>query len=165
MFIKDEYEFDFIINDIANHPRFLDLKQELHHGISRYEHSLRVAKLTYHIAKMFHLDYERMTRAALLHDFFTENDVYGYTEKEIFKTHPKIALKNASMYFDLDERQKEMIETHMFPICDKIPRYKESYIMTLVDKAVAAHEMYRYKAALTMGIWMIFLFNMISIQK
>ena len=143
-FLKETYEFDAIINDITNHARFQELKMELHHGISRYEHSLRVAKMTYYMTKFLQLDYERATRAALLHDFFFNEDMEKYTTSEVFRYHQYEALKNAQECFDIDSKQANMIETHMFPVC---------------------HEMYRYKAALTMGIWIIFLFNIITIQK
>ena len=165
MGIKDTYEFDSIINDITNHDKFILLKKELHHGISRYEHSLRVAKVTYYLTKKFHLDYERATRAALLHDFYLDQETRGYSSKKTLKVHPEIALMNAKKYFDIDSKQANIIEVHMFPISSIFPKCKESWIVSFVDKMVATHEMYRYKATLTMGILVIFLFNVISIQK
>ena len=165
MSLKKTYEFDQIVNDIANHERFLELKHELHHGISRYEHSIRVAKMTYSFTKKMHLDYERATRAALLHDFYTDKDTAVYTSKETFKVHSKIAVMNAKKYFDLDKKQENMIEAHMFPATLKLPKYAESWVITGADKIVASHEMYRYKAQMVLGIWLIFLFNVIAIQK
>ena len=67
--------------------------------------------------------------------------------------------------FDIDEKQANMIEAHMFPICNVMPKYKESWIVTSADKIVASHEMYRYKAQMVLGIWLIFLFNVIAMQK
>lgn len=165
MSLQKTYEFDQIVNDITNHEHFLELKHELHHGISRYEHSLRVAKMTYVITKRLNLDYERATRAALLHDFFTGKDTISYNAKDTLKVHPSIALLNAKKYFDIDEKQSNMIEAHMFPICNVMPKYKESWIVTSADKIVASHEMYRYKAQMVLGIWLIFLFNVIAMQK
>ena len=98
MSVKKEKEFQLIINDILNNNNFSDLQYELHHGISRYHHCLRVAKGTYVITKKMHMDYERATRAALLHDFFTDEDTALYDVKEKFKIHPDIALKNASKF-------------------------------------------------------------------
>ncbi len=165
MSLKKTSEFLQIVDDIINNEKFLALKHELHHGISRYEHSMRVAKMTYMMTKKMHLDYERATRAALLHDFFIDKDTECYTTKETFKVHPKIALINAKKYFDIDKKQANMIEAHMFPVSNIIPKYKESWIVTLSDKIVASHEMYRYKAQMAIGIWLIFLFNVIAIQK
>ena len=165
MSLKKAYEFDQIVSDIANHEEFLALKHELHHGISRYEHSMRVAKMTYSVTKKAKLDYERATRAALLHDFYTDKDSEGYNSKDTFKVHPKIAAMNAKKYFDIDKKQENMIEAHMFPISAVNPKYKESWIVSVADKVVASHEMYRYKAQMVIGIWLIFLFNVIAIQK
>ncbi len=165
MSLKETYEFDSIICDITNNYKFLKLKHELHHGINRYDHSLRVAKMTYHISKKFHLDYERATRAALLHDFYLNQETKTMTSSKTLTTHPHIALENAKIYFDIDKKQENMIESHMFPLTKKVPKYKESWIVTLSDKAVAIHEMSRYKLSLMMGIYLIFIFNMITIQK
>ena len=165
MSLEKTCEFEKIVKDIVNHEEFIALKHELHHGISRFEHSMRVAKMTYQITKKAHLDYERATRAALLHDFYTDKDTEKYNAKDTFKVHPKIALLNAQKYFDLDKKQANMIEAHMFPVCSVMPKYKESWIVTLADKLVASHEMYRYKAQMVIGIWLIFLCNVIAMQK
>ncbi len=163
--IIETCEFDSIINDIKNHPEFLKLKDEFHHGISRYEHSLRVSKMVYQMTKKLNLDYERATRAALLHDFFFNEDVKEYNAKKTLQIHPLYACQNAMLYFDIDDMQQNMIRSHMFPVFLERPKYKESIVLTIADKIVATHEMYRYKLAATLGIWMIFIFNVISIQK
>lgn len=165
MSLKETYEFDSIVNDITNHDKFLKLKKELHHGISRYDHSLRVARATYHLSKKLHLDYERATRAALLHDFYLNHETDDISSSKTLMVHPNIALINSKEHFDLDKKQENIIESHMFPLSTKVPKYKESWIVTLSDKAVAIHEMSRYKLSLMMGIYVIFLFNVITIQK
>lgn len=165
MGIKKEKEFQLIINDILNNNKFNDLQSELHHGISRYQHCLRVAKGTYVITKKLNMDYERATRAALLHDFYQDADTTKYTTKETFKIHPDIALVNAQKYFDLDYKQENIIASHMFPVCKTLPKCKEAWITSMVDKGVAIYEMYRFKASLVMGIWILFIFNIISIQR
>ena len=165
MSVKKEKEFQLIINDILNNNNFSDLQYELHHGISRYHHCLRVAKGTYLITKKLNMDYERATRAALLHDFFKDVDTVNYSAKETFKIHPDIALENAKKYFDLDYKQENIIASHMFPVCKTLPKFKEAWITSFVDKGVALYEMYRFKASLVMGVWILFIFNIISIQR
>ena len=165
MSLKKTYEFNQIVEDILKHEEFLKLQHELHHGISRFEHSVRVAKMAYRMSKKLGMDYERVTRAALLHDFYTDEDTLKYNAKQTLKTHPSIALDNAKKYFDLDKMQENIIEAHMFPLTKKIPAYKESWLVSGADKVVATHEMYRYKAQMALGIWLIFIFNMIAIQK
>lgn len=162
---KNSYEFDSIVCDITNHPKFILLKQELHHGISRYDHSLRVAKMTYLFAKKFHFDYERATRAALLHDFYLNEETDCFSSKKTLVLHPFIALHNSKQSFDIDKKQENMIVSHMFPLSKKFPKYKESWMISFADKCVAIHEMTRYKVSLMMGIYLIFLFNMITLQK
>lgn len=165
MSLKNKNEFNNIIEDILKKEEFSQLKNELHHGVSRYNHCLRVAKGTYVVSKKFHLDYERATRGALLHDFFTDEDTKNYSAKETFKIHPNIALENAKNYFDIDYKQENIIASHMFPVCKVRPKYIESWITSCVDKGVAIYEMYRFKASLVMGAWILFIFNVISIQK
>ncbi len=165
MSLKKTYEFTKIVEDILTHEEFLKLQHELHHGISRFEHSVRVARMAYRMSRKLGMDYERVTRAALLHDFYTDEDTKVYNSKETLKTHPSIALDNAKKYFDLDKMQENIIESHMFPITKKLPAYKESWLVSSADKIVATHEMYRYKAQMALGIWVIFLLNMLAIQK
>mgnify|MGYP004652486735 FL=1 len=165
MKIIETCEFDSIINDIKNHPEFLKLKDEFHHGISRYEHSLRVSKMVYKMTKTLNLNYEGATRAALLHDFFFNADVKEYNAQKTLQIHPLYACLNASLYFKLDKMQENMIKSHMFPVFLEMPKYKESLVLTIADKIVATHEMYRYKLAATLGIYMLFLFNVIMVQK
>lgn len=162
--MKNE-EFDNIVCDIINNPEFQLLDRELHHGISRYEHSMRVAKSTYKISKKLHWDYKKVTRAALLHDFFVNSQLENCNVAETWCKHPLVALENATRLFELDSRQQNVIASHMFPSCKVMPKYKESWLVSFVDKAVSFYEMYRFKASLVLGIWAIFLFNMITLQK
>ena len=54
--------------------KFNELKNESHHGITRYMHVMRVSKYTYRLSKVLHFDYKSANHAALLHDYFTEED-------------------------------------------------------------------------------------------
>lgn len=49
-------------------------------------------------------------------------------------THPRTALDNANERFILNEIEKDIIEKHMWPLTPGLPKYKESYIIVLVDK-------------------------------
>lgn len=48
--------------------------------------------------------------------------------------HPRTALDNASKIFDLNEKEQDIILKHMWPLTVVLPKYKESYIITLTDK-------------------------------
>ena len=134
--MKDEF------NDIIKPyliDEFNELKNINHHGITRYNHSLRVAYYTYLVTKALHINYEEATIAALLHDFFTDE---VDDEMSLFKLrrHPKYALNNASKYFYLTDLQKDIISTHMFPVTFTPPKYLESWIVDIIDDISAIYE-------------------------
>ncbi len=139
MFKYSSKEFKSIISTYIMHPVFQEMKDFSHHGHTRYDHSLRVAYHTYKVTKALHLNYKEATVAALLHDFFTDEVI---AEKSInrMRHHPKVAAKNASKYFSINEKQKNMIETHMFPVTLSPPAYLEGWLLDLIDDVVAIYE-------------------------
>lgn len=158
-------EFDLIVEDIINNHNFKELDNETHHGISRYGHSYRVAEGVYKITKKLHFNYQEATRAALLHDFYFNYQLEENGDVKNLVEHPKMALLNASKYYELSDLQKNMISSHMFPLSKELPKYKESICMTIVDKVVAIYEQQRYKVGMKLGVYLLFLFNMITLQK
>jgi len=163
---KQEVEsFEEIIADIIEFDKFKSLDNELHHGISRYEHSMRVAKWTYTISKTIRFNVKDTTRAALLHDFYLDKEFPGIASPIVLKDHPYQALENAKKYFDINYKQENMIVSHMFPVGTEKPQYKESWLLTAVDKSVSAYEMCRFKVSLVLGTWSLFFFNFITNQK
>lgn len=137
-----DLEYFMIIKDIRNHKEFIKTKDILHHGLTRYDHNMRVSYYSYKLTKMLGLDYVASARAGLLHDFFMEE---GSSLKKVDKTrlminHPKRALENASKYFKLCDKECDIILTHMFPVSPAIPKYMESWIVDIVDDVVAICE-------------------------
>lgn len=139
MNIYQNNEFNKIIREVNNNEEFQKLKKIKHHGITRYEHSLRVAYYTYKTTKLLHLDYKESTVAALLHDFFQE-EVSDKNFVSRLRKHPSIAVKNATKNFNLNDKQIDIIKTHMFPITFTPPKYMESWIVDLVDDLSAIYE-------------------------
>ncbi len=163
---KLEEEFETIIKDINENKIFRFLDSEVHHGVSRYSHSYRVAKGVYTLSKLLRFkSYKEATRAALLHDFYFNYQLEEKNNRIKFNEHPSFACLNANKYYELNDMQKNMIESHMFPCGNKIPKYKESICLTLVDKLVALYEMPRYKISLKLGIYLLFVINMLTLQK
>lgn len=159
-------EFEIIVEDILNNDKFKSLSRELHHGISRYEHSLRVAKYSYNVATILHMkDYKEITRAALLHDFYDDVDLGNDTSFQRLYTHPHMAMVNAKKYFELNETQENIIESHMFPMSKTLPKSKEAILVSLMDKSAATYEMAHFKLALKLSMLLIFLYNVITIEK
>ena len=142
--IKENYDiknenFYYIIDDILKNPEFQKLKNIKHHGITRYNHLLRVSYYTYLISKKMNLKYVEATRGALLHDFFFYETIEDNTHQAL-KKHPDYALKNASKHFELTELEKDIIKNHMFPVTRSIPHYKESYLVDIIDDVCSCYE-------------------------
>ncbi len=162
MTINKEVEFNNIISDILKNKEFIDLKYEIHHGISRLDHSLNVARMTYRICKRLHVkNYEEITRAALLHDFFRTNEV----PDKSFLLHPLKAVENSKKNFEITNIQENIIASHMFPVTKVLPKYAGSWIVSGADKAVAIYECTKYKVPLTIGATFLFCLNICFIQR
>jgi len=157
-------DFEAISSEIITHQEYLKLTNEIHHGITRYEHSLRVAKSTYRIAKALKLDYVSATRAALLHDFFVNDDVAEYKVLGKGINHPKQAVVNAKAHFGINAKEENAIITHMFPLTLKMPSTKEGIIVNLADTGVGIYECSKYKLSMTASIWMLFIINIITFK-
>lgn len=163
---KEKEEFELIIADIKKNENFKDIDREVHHGVSRYKHSYRVAKGVYKLSKSLNFKtYREATRAALLHDFYFNYQLEEMKEAKKFYEHAYFAKENASIFFDLNDMQKNMIESHMFPCGKTLPKYKESVCLTIVDKLVSLYELPRYKMSLKISLYLLFIINMINLQK
>jgi len=158
---KENITFDEIAKDIINTKKFNELKLENHHGLTRYIHVMRVSKFTYKISKFLKLDYVSATRAALLHDYYTSEDLKDISEPKKLKEHPYVACINALSDFNLNEKESNAIKSHMFPLGKEIPKYKESWILTGVDKGVATYEMTKFKLTTALTVYTLFITNMI----
>ncbi len=142
IFIEDN-EYNYITNDILSSEEFLKTKNIIHHSMNRFDHSVRVSYYSYKIAKFLKLDYVSTARAGLLHDFFLVNNKNITLRERAFTllNHPKYSLNYSLKYFDLNEKEKDIIVTHMFPVCPtRLPKYLESWIVDLVDDVISVGE-------------------------
>lgn len=138
-------DFELIAKDIINKDKYQSLKNEDHHGLTRYEHSLRVAKNTYRISKALKMDYVSATRGALLHDYFNDEDYRNTKGIKKGSMHPVIALNNARREYELNDKEENIIVSHMYPLGKNKPNCKESWLVSGVDKSVALYECTRFK--------------------
>ena len=156
-----------IVNNILDNDEFLKIKSIEHHGISRYDHSLKVSYYSYKIAKILHLDYEQTARGGLLHDFFLSPE--DRTQKDRLKsvfTHPKQAVLMAKSEFELTKKEEDMIRSHMFPINLSVPKYAESWIVSMVDKCVATNEFaikFRFRLKYAYNLFLLFAISIMKI--
>lgn len=137
-----DFEYISIVNDILEHSEFNKIKNITHHGLNRFDHCMRVSYYSYKITKFLKLGYKDVARAGLLHDFFlVDNEGVDATKRlDVLINHPKYALINANKHFELSDKEKDIIRTHMFPVALKIPKYVESWIVDIVDNLVAIYE-------------------------
>ena len=143
----DDIEFEKIIEDIINNQTVQKMKDfNQHYDTSCLEHCKNVAYISYKICKKLKLDYKSTARAAMLHDLF----LYDWRKREDGRkglhafTHPYTAAENAKKLFDLSEKEEDIIIKHMWPLTIKLPKYPESYVVTLADKYSAICESCRY---------------------
>ena len=141
--IYNDKQFINIISDIIKSPKVQEMKNyRQHYGTSCFDHCLMTSYCCYKFCKRHHLDYISCSRAAMVHDLF----LYDWRKKQNGRkgshafTHPKTAYKNASSLFDLNQIEKDVILKHMWPITPALPRFKESFVLTAVDKRCAINE-------------------------
>jgi len=137
-------EFALLARDIVTHEEYKKMKDIRHHHESVYKHSLVTAYVSYKVAKKLNWDYVSITRGCLLHDFYLYKFERGRGIKVLSKpfvhmrNHPLIALENALKHFTLNSKEKNIIKSHMFPV--GLPKSKEAWIVTIVDKFSATIE-------------------------
>ena len=156
-------EFYKLSKDVLINKDFNKLKNIGHHGITRYDHSLRVAYYTYIITKKLHLNYKQATRGALLHDFFID-EVSNMDEVSKLRKHPSYALLNAKKYYDLNPMEEDIIKTHMFPVTFTPPKYIESWIVDIIDDVASIYERsysIKNELATSLGVLAVMIMNYI----
>lgn len=145
-------EFYSYIKDIIQNKNVQEMSNFTHHyGTTCLQHSLNVSYYNYLLSKFFKLDRRALSRAGLLHD------MYLYSRKSYIRKkgerlhgyrHPLVAYKNASKNFKLNSLESDIILKHMWPLTLKLPKYKETYVITLVDKLCCIAEIGCYIGAL-----------------
>ncbi len=134
-------EFRSYIDDIWNKDNVKRLdRYEQHHNTSRLQHCLNVSYYSFKIAKKIGADPCLAARAGLLHDLYW----YDWHTKRVPQMHAvfhaRLAEKNAARLVDISDREADAILKHMWPLYPGMPKYKESYAVTLADKYAAALE-------------------------
>lgn len=147
--INQYVEFNSIVKDLMSNETVQKMKDfNQHYNTSTYEHCFNVSYISYKICKKLGLDYISAARAGMLHDLFLydwRNSSKNLEGLHAF-IHPKIALKNASKLFTLNELEKDIIVKHMWPVTLCIPKYAETFVITFVDKYSALQESFSFYA-------------------
>ena len=135
--------------DILRSSRFRSTRKNIQHGtVSVYEHSISVAGCSLKImdglkSLGIRVRERELVRGALLHDYFlydwhthardTGNRFHGLT-------HPRTARDNAVRWFQIPEKEQNLILRHMWPLTPVPPRYKEGFALLYADKVCTAAE-------------------------
>ena len=139
----------YYAGDVIASDRLKQESQYRQHGcVTCYEHSVAVTYMSVRLAKALRLkkmDMESMIKGALLHDYF----LYDWREGEVSRRdhgfdHARRALENARRDFSLTDVACDVIEKHMFPLNIRLPKYKESYLVSVADKICATKEVCRF---------------------
>lgn len=141
--IKQDTEFLEIIEDLITNETVQQMKNyRQHYETSCFDHCYLAAYYCYLICKKYNLDYRSATRAAMLHDLFLYDWRIRQPGRKGFHafTHPKTACDNACRLFDLNEKEKDIILKHMWPVTISFPNSIEGFILTFVDKYCAMSE-------------------------
>lgn len=139
-----------LASDILKSDVFQEMQNFSHHKhMSTMEHSINVAESSLAYVNRYNIKCNKraLVVGCLLHDLF----LYDYHAKgnrwakwHAF-THPKIALQNAEMHFNLSALEKEIIKKHMWPTTIVPPTKKEVWIIVWEDKVCAVKELTRRK--------------------
>ncbi|MBF0778031.1 HDIG domain-containing metalloprotein [Streptococcus cuniculi] len=139
-YTEDE-EYMVYVGDLIEKPKVQKLGTIPHHYHStRLEHSINVSYTSYKIAKRLGWDAKSTARGGLLHDLFYYDWRNTKFKKSHAWVHPRIAKHNAEKLTRLNKVEEDIIVKHMFGATIAPPRYKESWIVTCVDKYWAVRE-------------------------
>lgn len=128
-------------SDILDSDNFNSTKRHLQHGsMTVHKHCMDVAIYSLLLNKKLGLKCNKhdLIRGALLHDYF----LYDWHDKEYLSQrkrlhgfwHPGIALRNAEKEYELNNRQREIIRKHMWPLTVVPPTCREAWVVTAADK-------------------------------
>ena len=134
-----------LLQGVADDPNALVMKQFIQHGtVTTYEHCLRVARIAYWLNLRLGCGAREasLVRGAFLHDFYLYDwhACRNITHWHGFK-HPLIARYNAETVFRLNATEKNIIQSHMWPLTPAwLPRCREAVLVCLADKMSSAWE-------------------------
>lgn len=123
-----------------------------HLNTSRLQHSINVSYYTFLCCKALGFDYRSGARAGILHDLFLYDwRVERQPEGRHAYAHPKVALRNAKKNVDLNPIEIDAIIKHMWPLTPIPPRYKEAFVLTMMDKYCAILEVFYQSFYMSFG--------------
>lgn len=152
---REKREFLYYLMKIKHKIKIqMLLSKYIQHGITNvYIHSRNVAYLSYVLAKKlerklgYKIDYEILIVGAMFHDFFLYDwhKTEGRPKLHGFR-HPQIACQNAEKFYQINNAEKIIIQSHMWPLTiTKFPKTIEAKIICAVDKGCSICETFKFK--------------------
>ena len=144
---RDRYFNDFF-RYISNSGQFSKTRQFIQHGdTSVYSHCVAVAYVSLWFSYRLHLSVSKQSllMGAFLHDYF----LYDWHEKSDWHkwhgfSHPFRAAGNARRIFHIGKRERQIIESHMWPLTLRhVPETREAAIVCIADKCCSFYETVR----------------------
>ncbi|MDA3847796.1 MAG: phosphohydrolase [Vallitaleaceae bacterium] len=147
---KESYREGFIdiIRPVYNNRHIQEMRlYPNHRDTSCLEHSLNVSYTAYRIGKALNLDAKSLARASMFHDFYLYDwHIKGNRKGLHGMMHAAEAYNNTIKYFEVNEKEKDMILTHMWPLNPKLPKYIESILLMCVDRYCTVLELLKIKS-------------------
>ncbi|WP_295087656.1 HD domain-containing protein [Ruminococcus sp.] len=134
------------VTDIIDCRQIQSLKSITHHvSTTRFQHCINVSYYSYLVCRIFNLNARSAARAGLMHDlFYYDRKEYNSKKSKGQASHSRKhsleAYANATKLTTITKLERDMIEKHMWPITRPKPSYKETYIITIIDKYCAVLE-------------------------
>lgn len=140
--LSEYIDYYSCVSDLLSNAEVNKLKMFRHHIFTtRFQHSLNVSYYNFRLCKLLNLDFKAAARAGLLHDFFFYNRKEHQNKLSSHSAeHPAVALENAVSMFTINDIEADMIVNHMWPMTTTLPRYRETFVITVVDKFCAVGE-------------------------
>ncbi len=143
---NDEARFYRALGELERDPHVRQLKKyRQHKGNTTFRHCRSVAVASFRLAQRlgWRVDEDALARGAMLHDFhlYTRQERHIGILRHVFD-HPKCACRNAEKVFRLSGKERNIIESHMWPATPlSLPKSKEALLVMLADKYCALREM------------------------
>lgn len=134
------------VSDLIDRPELARLKEITHHvRTNRFQHCVNVSYYSYLVCRRLGLDSRSAARAGLLHDLFyydrrQYNSGREKGEPSHSLMHSRIAEGNARRLTELSSLESDIISRHMWPMTRKLPKYRESLVVCMIDKYCAVLE-------------------------
>jgi uncharacterized protein len=135
----EKHHFMNNISEFLMSQQIHDMKNYIQHGeTTTYTHCFMVSYYSYLVSLRLPIKFDTrsITRGAFLHDFYLYDwHIPDKSHKLHGFVHPNFALKNAGKYFLLNSIEKDIIQSHMWPLTiTKYPRCREALLVCLIDK-------------------------------